>query len=78
MRRCPKCYKEYDDSWKICLHCDVALTDIAGDELSLANINKKYEREFTSLFYPSNEFYENWDCADERLNLMMRDILKWL
>lgn len=27
MKKCPKCGKTYDDTWKICLHCSVALSD---------------------------------------------------
>lgn len=27
MRTCPKCKKEYDDSWKVCIKCNVALIE---------------------------------------------------
>ena len=27
MRKCPKCGKTYDDTWKICLDCSVSLTE---------------------------------------------------
>ena len=28
MKRCPKCKKQYDDSWKVCLACSVPLDEI--------------------------------------------------
>lgn len=34
MRRCPKCGKEYDDTWKVCLKCQVPLQDMARAGLS--------------------------------------------
>lgn len=27
MKTCPKCYKTYDDSWKVCLHDSAVLVD---------------------------------------------------
>jgi len=33
MRKCPKCGKQYDDSWKICIKCNVFLEE-AGDRLT--------------------------------------------
>lgn len=27
MKKCPKCGQTYDDSWKVCLHCSVNLSD---------------------------------------------------
>ena len=32
MKICPVCVKTYDDSWKVCLNCEVNLKDIAQKE----------------------------------------------
>jgi predicted amidophosphoribosyltransferase len=31
MNTCPKCKKEYDDTWKVCLHCRGPLEHIKDD-----------------------------------------------
>ena len=39
MRKCPKCSKAYDDSWKICLSCnDTALIDAPNIPIALSNV----------------------------------------
>ncbi len=36
MRKCPKCGKTYDDTWKVCLTCSTALSDnISNNEVVL-------------------------------------------
>ncbi len=34
MKRCPKCGKTYDETWKVCLTDSVALVDVTGKEAS--------------------------------------------
>ena len=31
MRKCSKCGKVYDDSWKVCLHCSIQLVDVSDE-----------------------------------------------
>lgn len=38
MRACPKCRKEYDDTWKVCLNCNVSLQDITRPGLSASEL----------------------------------------
>ena len=32
MKKCPKCGKTYDDTWKVCLHCRQGLVPHSGEE----------------------------------------------
>lgn len=32
MRICPRCKKTYDDSWKICVSCDIGLSEFSGQD----------------------------------------------
>lgn len=41
MRKCPKCNATYDDSWKICLHCDIPLNDNLHTQQASAEQNEK-------------------------------------
>jgi len=32
MKKCPKCNKQYDDTWDVCLGCSVKLQEVNSDE----------------------------------------------
>ena len=37
MRTCPQCKKEYDDTWKICLHCNLNLVNTDSSKQNTEN-----------------------------------------
>lgn len=41
MRKCPKCGKVYDNTWKVCLSCSVALVD----DLTIPETNPEIRKE---------------------------------
>ncbi|MCX5668023.1 MAG: hypothetical protein NTY34_06930 [Candidatus Omnitrophica bacterium] len=41
MKKCPKCGKTYDDTWKVCLSCSVALSD----NLSIVETNPEIRKQ---------------------------------
>ena len=43
MKKCPKCGQTYDDSWKICLHCSVNLSDDLSTRESNPELRNKAE-----------------------------------
>jgi len=50
MKKCPKCGKTYDDTWKMCLHCSVALSDNLSIVETNPEIWKKQEGKPLPLF----------------------------
>lgn len=49
MNQCPKCGKTYDDSWKVCLHCNVVLgRDMSKVVPNAENQNNKVKKTFLS------------------------------
>ena len=38
MRKCSKCGKTYDDSWKICIHCNIDLLNVSSNDVSIPEI----------------------------------------
>lgn len=47
MKKCPKCGKTYDDTWKVCLHCSVDLSE----NLSVVETNPELRIKYTSSDY---------------------------
>jgi hypothetical protein len=71
MKKCPKCGKQYDDSWNVCLSCNSSLGDEnveAGDELEKKANAKRKKAE--SLKVPDNvyQFYETVKYKDDIFN----------
>jgi hypothetical protein len=51
MKKCPKCLREYDDSWKICLHDNSTLDSHAPDKVTM-----KATSEEEDFLYPYGVF----------------------
>ena len=52
MRKCPKCGKTYDDTWKICLHCSVNLSDdMSIKESQIESQVKKKNNVFWKIYF---------------------------
>ena len=66
MRKCPKCGKTYDDSWKVCLQCNVALVD----DLSMTNTNPEPLKNEGAI--KKSRFVENMTDADKMLLRLKR------
>ena len=50
MKICPRCKKEYDDTWKICLTCSIPLEDgVASRLTNLENIAKNILKEIEAI-----------------------------
>jgi len=44
MRKCPKCGQAYDDSWKLCLRCNLGLSDNLSIKETNPEIREKWEQ----------------------------------
>lgn len=52
MRICPRCNKEYDDTWKVCLRCGVQLSEINNSSISgdqFLKFSKDVDTEFRKI-----------------------------
>jgi hypothetical protein len=80
MKKCPKCSKAYDDSWGVCLQCNVKLEKKTHHIKSLSSVvpMRAFIDGFNKLFIPANEFYADWKDSEDRLLKMMNDIFLWL
>ena len=79
MRECPHCYKKYDDTWTLCLNCEVSLKNVdvsSKDEFD--RLMDMFDKEFPAPFLPGESFYAKWNISEERLGLMAQEIFKWL
>ena len=63
MKTCPKCRKVYDDSWKICIKCNVLLTDKAIEPEREKDVPRDAQSEIRSI-------REAITKLNERVNLL--------
>ena len=74
MRICPKCKKEYEDSWLVCLTCNVKLRGgdnpiPRGINIEIADFKPKQKKGFLSWFFqPVTECFDGdvWGPNEER------------
>lgn len=82
MKKCPKCQREYDDTWGICINCSIPLEDkgfhLETSPLSSIKAGMNFEQDPKKLFLPKKGFYDNWNASQERMLQMMKDIFVWL
>ncbi|MFH1846014.1 MAG: zinc ribbon domain-containing protein [Candidatus Omnitrophota bacterium] len=47
---CPQCNRHYDQTWKVCLHCNVPLRDVAK------GLNEKEAKKFSEKILPIGKY----------------------
>ncbi len=82
MKKCRKCNKIYDDSWKICLSCNILLDNEVSQPkivlLSSVVPPRAFDSTVKNIFMPKPDFYDKWNPSVERMLLMTADIFTWL
>ncbi|MBU1083769.1 MAG: hypothetical protein ABIG55_04955 [Candidatus Omnitrophota bacterium] len=62
--RCPECYREYDDTWDVCLHCEKKLGYYLIDEenvvLFAVDVNRLMTDAHKSMKEEKTEFDNAW------------------
>lgn len=56
MRICPRCKKVYDDTWKICLNCNIELNDDSTSDLKSEKIDEKTNNAISTKKYKTLTF----------------------
>jgi hypothetical protein len=69
MKRCPKCNKQYDDTWEVCLGCSVKLQDTGSIEGVVQKCVDEVKNEI-------NDIRSNMDVLQKRINILERGLTR--